>query len=162
MRDTLQLAGFFAAHAVWCVSDGEILIPLLAYELPDGTRQMARLAADTLKEGIEQGRNWLGQNPEQACRAVLIYDGYITLESGKTDALFIEARIYVSDEASFTMAIPYRNAEHPDGFAVYRPKFLSVEGVEPELDELANAFFRGVDQHEKGAAVWEAHLDQSI
>lgn len=162
MNETVQLAGFFAAHALWCVSDGEVLIPFLAYELPDGTRQMTRLAADTLKEGVTQGRDWLGQNPDQVSRAVLIYDGYITLESGKTDALFVEAKIYSAHEASFTVAIPYRNAEHPDGFAVHRPKFLSFEGVEPEPEELATAFFQGVDHHKEGAAVWEAHMDESI
>jgi hypothetical protein len=162
MRETLELAGYFAAHAVWCVSDGEVLIPLLAYELPDGTRQMARLACDTLTEGIRQGHNWLDQNPEQVCRAVLIYDGYVTLESGETDALFIEAKVFVGHEASFTTAIPYRHSEHPDGFAVHRPKFFSFEGVEPEMDEVANAFFLGVDQHEKGAVVWQAHMDQSV
>jgi hypothetical protein len=34
--------------------------------------------------------------------------------------------------------------------------------VEPEPEELATAFFQGVDQHKEGAAVWEAHMDESI
>ena len=26
-----HLAGFFGAHAIWCISDGETLIPMLGY-----------------------------------------------------------------------------------------------------------------------------------
>jgi hypothetical protein len=85
----------------------------------------------------------------------------VTLPSGKTDALLLEARCYGEGGGGFGMAIPYRNAEDPAGFAVYRPKFLSVEGAEPDHDALAEAFFRGVDSHEEGAKVWNAHLDQS-
>jgi hypothetical protein len=161
MEQTYQLAGFFAAHAVWCVSDGGALIPLLAYERQDGKREMARLAADRLEEGVEQGRGWLVENPEGVARAVLIYDAYVKLEAGKTDALVIEARRYGNPEIVFTLAIPYRNVEHPEGFAVYRPKLLSHVGGELDSQNLVKAFFRGVDQHEQGAAVWNAHIDQS-
>jgi hypothetical protein len=29
-------AGFFAAHGIWCVSDGGALVPMLAFERPGG------------------------------------------------------------------------------------------------------------------------------
>ena len=69
--------------------------------------------------------------------------------------------MYGDPEIVFGMAIPYRNAKHPDGFAVYRPKLLSYVGGELDSDNLVNAFFLGVDQHEQGAAVWNAHIDES-
>ena len=90
-----------------------------------------------------------------------MYDGFVTLPSGKTDALIIESINFGVERTGFTMAVPYRHANSPEGFAAYRPKFLGFVGPEPSFDELGEAFFRGVDEHERGAAVWNAHLDQS-
>jgi hypothetical protein len=82
MQRTAELAGMIAAHAVWCVSEGETL--------------------------------------------------------------------------------PYRHASGEGGFAVHRPKFLSYAGTpEPPFGAIGEAFFRGVEGHERGAEVWEAHLDES-
>jgi hypothetical protein len=157
-----ELAGFFAAHAVWCVSDGSTLIPLLAYEMPDGSRQMSRFSAEMLEDGIEPARQWMAENPDGAACAAFVYDGYITLESGKTDSLFIDVRSYEGQETAFRMAIPYRHASHVDGFAVHRPKFLSCDAEQPDYKALSESFFQGVDQHEKGSTIWNDHLDESI
>ena len=46
MEQAIRLAGFFAAHGVWCVADGEALIPLYAYEDAQGGRKMIRYDAD--------------------------------------------------------------------------------------------------------------------
>jgi hypothetical protein len=60
------------------------------------------------------------------------------------------------------MAVPYRPESAPEGFAVYRPKFIEVIGVDkPDYAALGEAFFAGVDSHEPAAAVWNAHLDQT-
>jgi hypothetical protein len=56
MEAATELAGFFAAHAVWSVSGGEILIPLIAYETADGKRQMNRLVAERVEEGAARGK----------------------------------------------------------------------------------------------------------
>ncbi|MFL5733538.1 MAG: hypothetical protein ACJ78Q_10085 [Chloroflexia bacterium] len=162
MEATAQLAGFFAAHAIWCVEDGSTLVTMLAFEMPDGTRPMNRLVTEELPESVERGRKWLVENPDGAVCGVLIYDGYVTLDSGKIDALLVNARSYGNEPAGFLMAIPYRHAEKPEGFAVHRPKFLSFEGPEPDIKALAEAFFRGVYQHEKAAEVWDAHMDESV
>jgi len=161
MESTAQLAGFFAAHAVWCVSEGETLIPLVAFQGPGDERKMHRFAAELIEDGVAQGKDWLARNPESASRGVLVYDGFVTLPTGKTDALIIETMQYDPEPRGFTMAVPYRHAGSPRGFAVYRPKFMGFEGPQPDFDRLGDAFFRGVDEHEKGAAVWTAHLDQS-
>ena len=161
LYETANLAGFFAAHAIWCVSDGEPLIPMLAYEHVDGAREMNRLAADRFEEGVAIGRQWLEENPHGATRAVLVYDGYIRLESGRTDTLIIDAVEYQPTRWSFRMYVPYRSVGAAGGFAVYRPKFAEFEGAdEPPVSELAEAFFAGVDSHEPGSAVWNEHLDQ--
>jgi hypothetical protein len=158
---TAKLAGFFVAHAVWCISDGETLVPLVGFEGSDGSQQMCRFVAEDLQDGVRQGKEWLARNPESARRAVLVYDGFITLPSGKTDALIIEAVEFEAAWTELMMAVPYRQANSPNGFAVHRLKFLSVKGSEQEFGLLGEAFFRGVAEHEKGAAVWNENLDQS-
>jgi hypothetical protein len=45
---------------------------------------------------------------------------------------------------------------------VYRPKFIfGTESTPEEQRALGEAFFRGVDSHKEGSAVWNKHLDQS-
>ena len=43
-----ELAGFLMAHAVWCVSDGSTLVPLLGY-VKDGQRLVARIGAEQMQ-----------------------------------------------------------------------------------------------------------------
>ena len=161
MNATGELAGFFAAHAIWCVSDAETLAPIVAYEFSDGSRQMERIETEQLQDAVHHAKEWLTNNPEFASRAVLVYDGFVTLADGKTDALIVDALDYGPPRVGFTMAVPYRHAQSPAGFAVYRPKFLGFDGSEPSWEAIGEAFFRGVERHEKGAAVWNASLDQS-
>jgi len=156
-----ELAGFFAAHAVWCVCEGETLIPLAGYENADG-RHVVRFEGERLEAGVESGRRWMMANPKAALRAVLVFDGYVPLPGGKTDALILEAREYGPSDMRMTIAVPYRHASSPSGFAVHRPKFLAVSGPGHADDvALGEALLCGAASHEKGAAVWNAHLDES-
>jgi hypothetical protein len=60
------------------------------------------------------------------------------------------------------MGVPYRPQPSPQGFAVHRPKFIAFVGVNKEdYPALADAFFAGVDTHERAAPVWKANLDPS-
>ncbi|MGO1070937.1 hypothetical protein [Lysobacter sp. CA199] len=162
MNQAIRLAGFFAAHAVWCVADGEDLIPIYAFETEQGERQMVRYASEQIETGVGEARARLSLNPDQARHAVLVHDGYVTLPSGRTDALILSVRDYPGDLAA-TMAVPYRNAAHPQGFAVHRPKFLDWRGVsDPDYDALGESFFAGVEEHEMGDRVWQAKLDDSL
>jgi len=163
MEQALDLAGFFAAHGVWCVSDGEALIPMLAHIDQAGERSMSRFAAERLEDGVAEGKKQLAENPGNSVCAVLVYDGYVTLASGKTDALLIEIKSYSDPSEVLSMAIPYRNRNASQGFSVYRPKFLAYEGGEnPDYAKFGEVFFKGVDSHSKGAEVWNKAIDQSI
>lgn len=162
MQQAIRLAGFFAAHGVWCVADGEDLIPIYAFEDGAGERKMVRYANERLEDGVAEARARLGANPDQALHAVLVHDGYLTLPSGRTDALILSVRDFTGDRA-LTLAVPYRNAAHPLGFAVHRPKFLDWRGeTEPDYGQLGDDFFVGVEAHEMGDRVWQAKLDDSI
>ena len=162
MEAAIELAGFFAAHAVWCVSDGDVLIPFVAYETPEGSRQMNRLLTERLEDAVDVGKKWIAENPDGVARGVLIYDGFITLNGGaKTDALLVVARDFTQGAAEVTIAVPYRPAGDKRGFAVHRPKFLGFKGAEPDWRSLGEALWHGISKHEQGDAVWNAHLDQS-
>lgn len=52
MMTASTLAGFFAAHALWCLSDSEMLIPMVAYTTADGERKMERLVSEDLSESV--------------------------------------------------------------------------------------------------------------
>ncbi|WP_189330749.1 hypothetical protein [Actinoplanes ianthinogenes] len=159
MLETARLAGFFAAHGLWSVADGGPLTPLLGFDKPDGGRGMTRYAAPELEIGVKAGQDALAANPDGAVRAALVYDAFLHLPSGRIDALVIEAVEYGPQERILRMGVPYR----PEPFAVYRPKFLEVTGVDrPDWAVLGGAFFEGVDSHEQAAAIWNAHLGESL
>ncbi|BDU22198.1 hypothetical protein [Dyella sp. GSA-30] len=163
MELAVELAGFFAAHAVWSVSEGEVLVPMLAQVDQGGARSMSRLVADRLEDSVEDGKQRLATNSDGSVYAVLVYDGYITLPSGKTDALLLDIRAYRDPVETLTMALPYRNQQSPQGFAVHRPKFLQYQGGgSSDYARWSDAFFRGVDAHQQGAAVWNKASDPSI
>lgn len=158
MEQVLELAGFAAAHAVWCVSDGESLVPMVMFQCAASGPEVLRFQADRLEECVEQGKRWLSDNPEKAVAAVLVYDGFISLATGKTDALILEVRFFREHEG-LVIVVPYRHARMQGGFAVHRPQFQCSK--EQAMLELAQPFFEGIARHEKGAAVWERHVDES-
>jgi hypothetical protein len=162
MIETARLAGFFAAHGIWCVSEGETLVPMLGYEHADGDRGMDRLLFDDYAEAARAGQDALADGDPSWVSAVLVADAYINLDQGKTDALIVEAVQYGPYRQTLSVAVPYRPAQDPRGFAVHRPKFTGFECSDPEFGQLAEAFFVGTASHEEAHAVWEAHLDESV
>ena len=117
-----QLAGFFSAHAVWSISDGGPLVPIYASIESDGKRQMKRLVNEQLEEGVAAGRSLLEE--EQRKDRVLIFDGRITLDGVKVDALIVEWRSSLRLEKRMTLGIPYTPEASSQKFSVHRPKVL--------------------------------------
>jgi maltooligosyltrehalose synthase len=163
MVEAHKLAGFIAAHGIWCVSDGETLIPIYAYTNENNERILNRLVSEQLEEAVSIGKIKLENNEIDATDAVFIFDGRIPIEDKKYDSLIVEIRSYFSPESKVTMAIPYSLAEPRQTFRVHKPKYLLWENCEDfDLEVCVNSFFEGVDSHEKGAEVWNTSLDQSI
>jgi hypothetical protein len=50
-----ELAGYFVAHAVWCVGEGETLVPILAFQGRTGEQEFRRL------EGVQCRRGTFAQ-----------------------------------------------------------------------------------------------------
>ena len=124
MEDAFEMAGYFCAHAIWCVADAETLVPMLAVQRPDRSLQMTRFEAEAQRDAVASARERLELNPERNSIGALFYDGYVTLPEGRTDAVVVELVEYSSRQRA-DLAVPYRHAAHPDGFAVFRPKLLT-------------------------------------
>lgn len=158
MATAFEMAGYFAAHAVWCVSDGETLIPMFVVQDAEGEWHLTRVEDHELTDAVRTAREHLEGSGSAHCAAIL-YDGYLTLRGERFDAIFVEVADHASG-ARASIAIPYRHAAQPDGFAVFRPKFLALP-ESADAEALGVSLFRGVAQHEKGAAVWTRCLDES-
>src|SRR5262249_53260242 len=118
-----KLAGFFAAHAIWCVSDGDTLTPMLAYTTEDDERIMERFVNDDLGASVAHGNQKLESNEMNATDAVLLYDGRIPIGKEKLDAIIIEMRTYFSPDSEAVMAVPYTPRQSGE-FRVHKPKLL--------------------------------------
>jgi hypothetical protein len=164
MESTATLAGFFTAHAVWSIAEGGPLAPVFGFLRHSGLREFTRLEQDPLEAAVAAGQALLAGNDEGFHAAVLVYDGYVTLPSGRRDALIIEARRYPEAAAmeGFDMVLPYRPAGDPAGFAVHRPKFVDLDDPEGRSLVLSTAFFRGVNEHREAAPVWRRAMDDSL
>lgn len=162
MITTSKLAGFFAAHAIWCVQDGETLIPILAYLTEDNKRRMERLVVgDDLAASVEFGKKRLESNEMDANDAILLYDGRISIGDEKLDAIIIEMRAYFSPDSEAVIAVPYAPGASAE-FRVHRPKLLEWKSCEDfDMDAALRSFFEGVEEHEEGARVWNECLDES-
>jgi hypothetical protein len=161
MITAAELAGFIAAHAVWCVSEADGLTPMVAFATLDGERRLERLAFDDAGVAVERGRERLEKDPHSAADGVLAYDGRMSAEGGTLDAIILEVRSYGFPWARATIAVPYTPAS-TGRFRVHKPKLVEWhECGDFDTDAAFGAFFRGVDSHERGARVWNDALDES-
>ncbi|PQO30064.1 hypothetical protein [Blastopirellula marina] len=160
MIEAAELGGFFAAHAIWCVSDGDLLVPILAYATPDGERQMERLQHDDMEIAVEAGMKRLEANEMAADDGVLVFDGCVTLDEKSLDAIILEHRAFLWPDSKLVVAVPYVPLESGQ-FKVRRPILLAYENCDDCDPDLAmRSFFHGVSEHEKGAEVWNNCLDE--
>ena len=156
-----ELAGYFAAHAIWSVSDEDRLIPMLAFTNEKDEKKMERLVMDDAGAAVEFGRQKLESNGMDANDAVLVYDGRIPVNGEKMDAIIIEIRSYFSPESQLTFAVPYTPISSGK-FTVYKPKIASWVNCEDFAQQnVVDSFWNGVDAHEQGVKVWNEHMDQS-
>lgn len=157
-RKVMEMAGFFAGHAVQSVSDGEMLIPIVGYLGVDQSSRMVRLAMGSSAEAMQAGEARISELDGDTLGAVFIRDGMVTLPTGKTDCLIADVRFASDRGRRFQWLLPYRNASHASGFAVHKPKVSEGAGFSTdELKALGQVFFSGMERHEQGWALWNAH-----
>jgi hypothetical protein len=85
-----DLAFFALDHAVDSVSGGGPLVPFALTEDEDG-RDLTRFAADSLEEGQANAREYV-RAAANAVRVAIAFDGYLTVEAERSDAVFVEAQ----------------------------------------------------------------------
>jgi hypothetical protein len=86
-------------HAVGSVAEGGPLIPFAVTEGAEG-RKLARFVAERLEDAQAQARLALKADAD-ASRVALAYDGYLTVEGERTDAVFVEAQERGQDAVAF-------------------------------------------------------------
>lgn len=160
MKEIFNMAGDIAAHSVWGVSSGETLIPILGSVDQNNQSLFRRIAFDSAEEAHQFGLTSLDKNESGAKGGAFSVDGYITLKSGKTDALILDVRVYGDAPGEATIAIPYRHAKSPQGFALFRPKLISLEAIDQShVETIMNAFYEGLEAHEQGYEIWKKHFE---
>lgn len=152
MREEMKIAGRVAAHAVWSISDGEVLIPIYQHNASDPAEsRMLRIATE---DGAERGLEWLEKNEHESESAVFIHDGFAPFEGERTDSLIIQVRRFAEPSWRLQLSIPYRTCDSPTGFETLRPQLLGREGVDSEAIPAAmDGFFDGIEEHPQGSAI---------
>jgi hypothetical protein len=162
MENVLSMAGKYTSHAIWSVSSGETLIPIVGLLKADGEQSMQRLAMNSV-EAVSTGEGTINNLSSDHKGGAFIQDGLVTLDTGKTDALIIDVKF--SDDASkkVKFLVPYRNANHEKGFAVHRLKITEIEGFSTDdYKWVSDAFFDGLQSHPEGGKIWaEQYEDQA-
>lgn len=89
------------------IEDGSTLIPYVASETPVGL-ELTRFVSDTLEEGREQAQAHAATS--DADRVAVVYDGYLTVEGQRSDAIFVEAQ-----ERGATPSVIFAQRYRPGG-----------------------------------------------
>lgn len=78
-------------------------------------------------------------------------------------ALAVESRDHSLGGKEMIWLIPYSPADSPDGFRVYLPQLVTPGDVsDEETQTLAEALWKGMESHQKGFEVIDAHFDNSL
>lgn len=155
------MAGFISAHSIYSVVDGETLIPIFAFRGDDNKNNLVRLNHESLEDAVNVGRASLVENTEKSNIAVLSYDGYIPLDDGKYDAIFVEFLNYANLN-KYIIAIPYQHASEKSSFTVFKPKLIDFpEKSDNSLELVMESFWAGVQGHPEGSKIWNDNIDQS-
>jgi hypothetical protein len=89
----LDLVFLALDHGIGSISDasGETLIPFLISQDGSG-RQLKRFVADTFEESVGMARADAARLPQQTELVALAFDGFITVEGTRWDAVIVQAQ----------------------------------------------------------------------
>ena len=87
-------------HGFDSIADGSgPLIPFAVLEDASGLRQLRRFVTDRLEDGVEAAKMAVDAATADVLRYAIAWDGYITMQDRKWDAIFVEAGDRVQSEA---------------------------------------------------------------
>lgn len=87
--DLMDFAFLGLDHGVSSVVDGEDLIPFAMTDVGDGAA-LSRFVAETFEQGLVNAREHV-RGEKDLLRAVIVYEGFITLEGNRQPAVVAEA-----------------------------------------------------------------------
>lgn len=91
-HDLAELAVFALNHAFRSIEDGEgMLVPFVMTDTEDEGRTLHRFIADSMEQSRERARDWVGEAGPSVSRYAFAWDGYVTVDDIKWDAVFVEA-----------------------------------------------------------------------
>ncbi|MEM8593320.1 MAG: hypothetical protein AAGF06_00675 [Pseudomonadota bacterium] len=153
MKDVVTMAGFFTSHAVWNVSSGDQLIPLMGTLSHSGTKDMIRFMAEP-----ELAEKAMDDMSDSVAGMAFIQDGLVALDTGKTDALIVTIRFQQESHRCIRLLIPYRPVSHDDGFLLNTLQVSALDGFdETDVSWIIDSFFIGLEQHTEGRTVWSRY-----
>jgi len=161
MYHCIEFAGFAAAQIVCCLFDRIPFVPLAFSRRAPDRKTVSLLSGGSPEMMATRGQQWLDANADHADEAVVAIDGYVTLPPGaRRDAIILDLRAYRERCHQMRMAVPYRPHQHPEGFAIYRPKFIVATLDGHDAAAMQAAFYRGVFSHDYGGRIWRECADQ--
>ena len=91
-HDLAELAVYALNLAFRSIKDGEgMLVPFVMTDTADEGRTMHRFVADSMDQSRQRARDWLGEAGASIYRYAFAWDGYVTVDDTKWDAIFVEA-----------------------------------------------------------------------
>lgn len=159
LEEAARLSGFAAAHAVWCVSSGETLIPLILWSNEAGERNLERLVASTLEEWVVMQEERMAELAGVARYAVSAFDGFINDNGLRINTLFLTARVFNETGYRIKFGVSYAPKKLLKKLTVHPLRVLSSTAVDNnDLEQITTAFFDGVAEHPKGSELWRTRL----
>jgi len=163
-ENLLKMAGFNTAAALAWVSDG-IPMPVQIALLDNNGRHHLFVIEEETARASALGEKKISELGQDKVGGVLIKDALISLADHKTDALLIDILFSACEKRQIRFIQPYRNAEHPQGFAVHPLRLASIQGFSAGTAHnggsqgccLSQWFIEGMKSHKEGAALLERH-----
>jgi hypothetical protein len=107
MGEALATLAFMAPdHGIDSIREGGPLTPFVMHEDRDGQRHLNRFVAETLEEGVGRAREF-ARDDVPAERIAVAWDGYLTVDGVRSDAIFVEAQ-ETGETSSVILAQRYR------------------------------------------------------
>lgn len=91
-RALVEIALTAMSHAFRSIEDGEgPMVPFVMTDSESEGRAIYRFEANSLCHALDSAQIWLDTADDEVSRYAFAWDGYLTLDDEKWDALFVEA-----------------------------------------------------------------------
>ncbi|MFN5984093.1 MAG: hypothetical protein ACK46Y_15340 [Fluviicola sp.] len=94
-------------HGIYSIKDGDgPLIPFVITQT-NGEIEMKRFMAETIEESVSQAKKYLKELSEKPELAIMAYDGMLTIEGIKYDAIMVDG-YEINDSKGYCFAQRYK------------------------------------------------------